>query len=451
MVLDKIELAEGRVYQLPTDLDDLYTGMEDIGVGPRYVRHYRKGEWHLELGGPKVEYSGFVYSELYNEPGKVVDGRVELVGPDINELPPETTLPFGLFVKLYSAWLPPEMGPLAEQMAYGGIIQLEGMMINGTRATSWLRISKAMAPKLSFLKIAQSVRASILNTVAVVEGVEIKWIIGSPEVGGRQKIEEMLKEIFPVWWAVDSKYLGVMEDDVDNFFGCTICRLIAPNHVCILTPEMMPFCGIFHYFAAEQYAIADPEGMVFNVPKGEVIDAQMGSSTGINEALLEKSGGMHKHFNMHSCIKYPTTNCGCMEAACFYIPEVDGIGLVNRRYPDLTPLGLPFSKIAGIMSGGIQNHGFKGTSVQSIRFPSFLKGDGGWNRIVWISKSMKEEVADSIPEEIFEKLATEEDTVDPQRLKEFLRQKQHPIVEKYWKDGEPVPIELPLPGEDWPD
>ena len=144
------------------------------------------------------------------------------------------------------------------------------------------------------------------------------------------------------------------------------------------------------------------------------------------------------------------TNCGCMEGVCFYIPEVDGIGLSHRRYPGLTPLGLPFSKIAGIMSGGIQNHGLKGTSVQSIRFPSFLRGDGGRNRIVWISKTLKEEAADAIPEEVYDKLATEEDTIDPQELKEFLRQKQHPIVEKYWKDGEPVPIELPGPGEDWP-
>lgn len=450
MVLEKIEVAEGRVYQLPTDLDDLYTGLEDIGVGPRYVRHYRKGEWHLELGGPKVEYSGFVYAEIYNEPEKVVDGRVELVGPDINELPPETTLPFGLIIKVYAPWLPPEASPIAEQYAYSGILYLEGMMINGTRATSWIRIGKAMAPKLSFLKIAQSVRSAILSQVAMVEAVEIKWIIASPEVGGRQKIEEMLKEIFPVWWAVDSKYIGVQEEDVDTFYGCTVCRLIAPNHVCVITPEMMPFCGLFHYFSAQWNALQDPEGMLFAIPKGETIDTQLGSYTGVNEAVFEKSGGVHKHFNVHSCIKYPMTNCGCMEAVCFYIPEVDGIGLSHRRYPGLTPLGLPFSKIAGIMSGGIQNHGLKGTSVQSIRFPSFLRGDGGWNRIVWISKTLKEEAADAIPEEIYDKLATEEDTIDPQELKEFLRQKQHPIVEKYWKDGEPVPIELPGPGEDWP-
>jgi acetyl-CoA decarbonylase/synthase complex subunit beta len=66
-------------------------------------------------------------------------------------------------------------------------------------------------------------------------------------------------------------------------------------------------------------------------------------------------------------------------------------------------------------------------------------------------KTLKLEVADSIPEEVYEKIATEEDCVDPLELKDFLKQKKHPIVEKYWKNGEPVPLEIPFPGEDWAD
>jgi acetyl-CoA decarbonylase/synthase complex subunit beta len=129
---------------------------------------------------------------------------------------------------------------------------------------------------------------------------------------------------------------------------------------------------------------------------------------------------------------------------------VDGIGLVQRRYFGLTPLGIPFSKMAGMVSGGAQNHGFKGISVRGMRDKDFLIGDGGWNRIVWIPKDLKTEIADAIPEEVYDKIATEEDAIDPKDLKEFLRQKKHPVTEKYWKDNEPQPLELPLPGYDWP-
>ena len=116
-----------------------------------------------------------------------------------------------------------------------------------------------------------------------------------------------------------------------------------------------------------------------------------------------------------------------------------------------THIGIPFSKIAGMMSGGVQNHGFKGISILSMKAPKFLQGDGGWNRIVWVPKDIKMEIADAIPEEIYEKVATEEDASDAKALEAFLREKKHPVTEKYWKEGKPVPLKVPLPGYEWPD
>ena len=115
-----------------------------------------------------------------------------------------------------------------------------------------------------------------------------------------------------------------------------------------------------------------------------------------------------------------------------------------------TPIGIAFSKIAGMMSGGVQNHGFKGISVNSMKAPKFLMGDGGWERIVWAPMDVKMEIADVIPEEIYDKVATEEDCIDAKSLEAFLREKKHPIVEKYWKKGKPVAMKVPLPGYLWP-
>jgi len=52
---------------------------------------------------------------------------------------------------------------------------------------------------------------------------------------------------------------------------------------------------------------------------------------------------------------------------------------------------------------------------------------------------------------VYDKIATEEDAVSPDDLKEFLRHKKHPVTEKYWKDGEPQPLAVPAPGYDWPE
>lgn len=154
---------------------------------------------------------------------------------------------------------------------------------------------------------------------------------------------------------------------------------------------------------------------------------------------------------MYSSIKYPQTNCGCFECATFYIPQLDGIGIMSRRYSGDSPLGIGFSKLAAYMSGGAQNNGCMGASVRGIMKRKFIQGDGGWKRIVWLDSGLKEEVASAIPEEIYDKIATETDTTDPMELKEFLVNKGHPIISEYWKDGEPVPLTLPGAGEDWPD
>ncbi|MHC1584803.1 MAG: CO dehydrogenase/CO-methylating acetyl-CoA synthase complex subunit beta, partial [Candidatus Syntropharchaeia archaeon] len=193
----------------------------------------------------------------------------------------------------------------------------------------------------------------------------------------------------------------------------------------------------------------DPFGYTFVMPKGKLIDELGGEYEGVNEKVFEKSNRTVKRVVMYSTLLYPQTNCGCFEAGIFYIPEVDGLGLVDRRYGGVTPIGVTFSTLAGFMSGGLQNHGYCGLSFRTPSSRKFMRGDGGWIRIVWMPKEYKEVLADVIPEELYDKIATEEDTTDPLELKEFLKKVGHPIVEKIWENGEPQPLKVPAPNEDW--
>jgi len=141
---------------------------------------------------------------------------------------------------------------------------------------------------------------------------------------------------------------------------------------------------------------------------------------------------------MYTGFGYPHTSCGCFEAVAFYIPEVEGFGIVHRGYKEVTVNGLPFSTIADSTAGGRQVDGFHGLSVEYMRSPKLLQADGGWNRIVWMPQSIKERVKDFIPKELTDKIATENDTKTIDDLKSFLESHAHPVVER-WK-AKPVEV-----------
>ena len=68
-----------------------------------------------------------------------------------------------------------------------------------------------------------------------------------------------------------------------------------------------------------------------------------------------------------------------------------------------------------------------------MRSPKLLQVDGGWNKIVWMPKVMKERLADYIPKDVIDKIAIEDDVSSIDELKEFLKSKDHPVVEG-WKE-----------------
>jgi acetyl-CoA decarbonylase/synthase complex subunit beta len=117
---------------------------------------------------------------------------------------------------------------------------------------------------------------------------------------------------------------------------------------------------------------------------------------------------------------------------CFYIPDLDGLGIVHRGFKETLPLGLDFSSVAGQVSGGVQFDGYCGTSLRTARQDKFMQGDGGWERVVWMPKELKERLADAIPEEIYAKIADEEvGTDDTDAIKKWLVEMGHPIKARY--------------------
>jgi acetyl-CoA decarbonylase/synthase complex subunit beta len=256
-----------------------------------------------------------------------------------------------------------------------------------------------------------------------IEKMEATYITDEGEVLKR------LEEANKIYEARDLRVRDLHDEDVDEFYQCTLCQSFAPTNVCVVSPDRTALCGAMNWFDSRAAARVDPEGPNAPIPKGDCIDPIGGEYTGVNEAAVKLSGGEFNSIKLHSFLEQPHTSCGCFEVAGFYIPEVDGIGWVHRgsRVAD-TPIGLPFSSIASSVGGGKQVEGFLGIGIQYFYSPKFIQYDGGWQRVVWMASDLKERVQDAIPTELWDKIATEKDVKNINELRDFLRNVEHPVV-----------------------
>jgi len=399
----------------------------DVGVIYEGERIRRK-DMYVELGGPDVE-AKFELVRV-KPPEEVEDEKIIIIGPDIKDMKEGSTHPFGIFVEVSGKQIEPELEGVIERRIHEYCNFIEGFMHLNQRYDIWLRLNKKSFEKglNSFNYIGKVLFRLFKSELPIIEKIQVTFIT-EPE-----KVKKMWKEALGFYEARDAKARGLKDEEVDKFYGCTLCQSFAPTHVCVITPQRYSNCGSISWFDGRASARIDPKGPVYEIDKGEMIDPVKGEFSGINEAVKKKSLGEVTKVWLYTAFGYPHTSCGCFEAVAFYIPEVDGFGIVHRGFKETTINGLPFSTIADSTAGGRQIDGFHGLSIEYMRSPKFLQADGGWNRVVWMPMSIKERVKDFIPKELNDKIATENDAKTIDELKTFLKQHRHPIVEK-WKEA----------------
>jgi acetyl-CoA synthase len=133
----------------------------------------------------------------------------------------------------------------------------------------------------------------------------------------------------------------------------------------------------------------------------------------------------------------PMTSCGCFEVIVTILPTTNGVMAVNREFSEMTPSGMKFSTIAGMVGGGIQTPGFIGISKYFIGSKKFIKADGGLRRLVWMPKQLKEEIRDLLEEraselgisDFLDKIATEENAATEEEVLEYITSTNHPVLE----------------------
>ena len=305
-----VKIPEGKIYHVPEDLEEALEEISDIDISPRHMgERIRKEDFYVEYGGPKWFGSIYMNLEVTANEDEVRDNVIQIIGPDIDETPEGSSFPIGMEFKIWGSEIQPDYDEFFMRAMCDNLEGMEGLMGVNTRHTWWMRVAKRVADRFTLHKMCQAVIALTKSAYPIAEKMEARIIVGAPEVGGPELIQQVLEEeIKPKWDLSDSRRLGIEDDDVDNFFSCTLCQGFAPNHVCILTPERMPFCGIISYKGAQIAMEIDPHGYIDELPKGEPISKASGQYKAINEYMYEKTNRTIKRLNLYSTIKYPMTS-----------------------------------------------------------------------------------------------------------------------------------------------
>jgi acetyl-CoA decarbonylase/synthase complex subunit beta len=406
-------------------------GIFPVDVGPQYEGEViRKADLYVEFGGPQVK-SKFELVTL-KSPDEVENEKIEVVGPDIKDMKEGGSYPLALMVDIAGEKLEKDMEAVLERRVHLYANYIEGLYHMNQRQDMWMRLNKDSFAKglNSFEEIGKILIFLYTSEIDIIEKISITFVTDE------KKAEELLADALKIYDERDEKARGLKEEDVKEFYSCALCQSFAPTHICAITPERIANCGAINWFDGKAAYKLDPEGPVQEVKKGDLIDPIRGEYTGTNQLAAEKSMGAYTRVYLHSAFEYPHTSCGCFQAIWFYIPEVDAFGLVNRDFVGPTIVGVPFSTMAADTSGGRQVEGFLGLALEYLRSPKFLQADGGLRRLVWAPKEIKERYKDVIPEDLYDKIATEEDVKNTDELVEFLDRVGHP-----WVKGE---VELPV-------
>jgi acetyl-CoA decarbonylase/synthase complex subunit beta len=409
-----------------------------VDIGPQYEGEViRKENAYIEFGGPRVAHK-FELVTL-KDLGEVEHEKVEVIGPDLNKLEPYDeekrtgSYPLAVMIDVAGAELDKDAEPVLERRIHMFTNMIEGWYHMNQRQEIWLRMSKECHKKgfTSLKELGEIYNFLFTSELPIIEKIQTTLITDA------KKVAELLPKALKVYEARDARARALKDEDVDTFYGCALCQSFAPTHISIIAPNRIANCGAINWFDGRAASKIDPEGPIFAIPKGKVLDAVRGEYEGLNKIAQQRSLGTYDKVYLYSAFGYPHTSCGCFQAIVFYIPEADAFGVVHRDFRGETVIGEPFSRMAGAASGGRQIEGTLGTGLEQLRSPKFIQADGGLARIVWLPKEIKERYRDILEEKgLYDKIATEEDVKNVDELMAFLERVGHP-----WIKGE---VKLPV-------
>ncbi|MFC1943550.1 acetyl-CoA decarbonylase/synthase complex subunit alpha/beta [Chloroflexota bacterium] len=401
-----------------------------VAFGAAFEGERVRGEdIHLEAGGGRTPMVEWVTSKRMDE---VDDGKIEVIGPELTDIPAGSRLPLAITVEVAGREMQDDYEPILERQIHHLINYAQGAMHIGQRDIAWIRVAKQAVEKgFRLSHIGTILHAKLHQDFGrIFDKIQVKLYTEE------DKVKEIVEKARAVYAIRDARIEGMTDETVETYYSCTLCQSFAPSHVCVISPERTGLCGSYNWMDCKASYEINPTGPNQPVERGEVIDAKYGQWKGVNEFVSKASRGKIDHYNFYSIVNDPMTTCGCCEAIAAILPLCNGIMTVNREYPGETPCGMKFTTLAGTIGGGLSTPGFVGHGKYNICQRKYLIGDGGLLRMVWMPKMLKEEIADRLKARAEElgvpnlpdMIADETVGITEEEILPFLQEKGHPAL-----------------------
>ena len=401
-----------------------------MSYGPAFEgERIRKDDLYFECGGGRTLGVELTISKDMSE---VEDGKIEMIGPDLDQIKEGDKLPFAALIEVAGRQMKPGFEPILERQIHHLINYVQGIMHIGQRSIMWIRVGKAAVEKGFLLKhLGKVLHAKYHQDFGnILDKVQIKIYTDEERV---KEVLEMAKKLYK---QRDERVEGMTDETEETYYSCTLCQSFAPSHVCVITPERTGMCGAYNWLDCEVSYEINPTGPNQPIEKGECIDPVLGQWKGITDFVFKASRQKIEQVSAYSLMNFPMTACGCFECVATILPLCNGIMIVNRNFMGMTPCGMKFTTLAGMVGGGNQTPGFLGVSKHYICSRKFLKAEGGLKRVVWLPKMLKEEIAERM-EPICEEMGIPnfpemiaDDTIGTteEEILPFLEEKGHPAL-----------------------
>ena len=391
----------------------------------------RKGDMQVEFDGSRKDCFELVCTKDASE---VEDHKFTLIGPDFDEMEQGSKQQICYIVDVAGKNMQSDFEPVFERKFHSYVNCVEGVMHTGQRDMIRIRISKSTFEAGFRAKdLAEVLYANIKNEFdAVVDKCAVTIVTDEAEC---TKLRHEMA--IPAYDRRDERLTSLTDESVPVYYSCIMCQAFSPSHVCVVTPERLGLCGAVSWLDAKATNELDPQGPCQVITKERVIDENLGRYEDVDEAVAKFSQGALEHVTLYSIMEDPMTSCGCFECICGIEPFSNGVIITNREYTGMTPLGMTFGELASMTGGGVQTPGFMGHGKHFISSKKFMKAEGGIERIVWMPKELKEQVAERVNktaqelygiENFCDMIGDETIATDPEALLEFLTEKGHPAL-----------------------
>jgi acetyl-CoA synthase len=430
---DDLERAE-RLVQKCIEVRGVKIKMVEVPVPVPYGSAFegevvRRADMRVEFGGKHSRCFEYLHMAPLDE---VVDGRIEVVGPGFDQIEPGGHIDMGIVVSVAGRQMQEDFEPVLERQIHYFINGASGIQHIGQRDIAWIRLSNAAVDKGFNLEHFGKILHARFHADfgAIVDKVQVT-IYTAPE-----PFHEWLEKARAAYDFRNRRLANLTDSSVDEFYSCTLCQSFAPNHVCVVSPERLGLCGAYNWLDCKASFSINPTGPNQPIKLGTCFDPVKGVWSGVNDFVKMASHGMVDNVSMYAIMENPMTACGCFECIVMLIPEANGVMVVSREDPSMTPAGMTFSTLAGMAGGGLQTPGVMGVGKYYLLSPKFIPADGGFKRVVWMSSFLKESMAEELravaeregDPDLTERIADERSVTTVEELLAWLEEHNHPAL-----------------------